>query len=94
MRKRFAGIDIGSRSIELVVVDDLGEIVISLQTDTGFDPMTAAKDLIHGGQGKRHFPDGRGGFPSPKRGVTISGCSNRKGKTHPAHGCARGTGER
>jgi hypothetical protein len=48
MRKRFAGIDIGSRSIELVVVDDSGKIVISLQTDTGFDPMTAAKDLIHG----------------------------------------------
>ena len=48
MRKRFAGIDIGSRSIELVVVDDSGKIVTSLQTDTGFDPMTAAKDLIHG----------------------------------------------
>ena len=48
MRKRFAGIDIGSRSIELVVVDDSGKIVTSLQTDTGFDPMTAAKDLIRG----------------------------------------------
>jgi len=31
-----------------VVVDDSGKIVTSLQTDTGFDPMTAAKDLIHG----------------------------------------------
>ncbi len=48
MRKRFAGIDIGSRSIELVMVNDSGKIVTSLQTDTGFDPMTAAKDLIHG----------------------------------------------
>lgn len=45
---RFAGIDIGSRSIELVVVDDAGEIVLSRQTDTGFDPMTGAKTLIDG----------------------------------------------
>ena len=44
---RFAGIDIGSRSIELVVVDDEGEIVCSLQTDTGFDPMMEAKKLIN-----------------------------------------------
>jgi predicted CoA-substrate-specific enzyme activase len=43
---RFAGIDIGSRTIELVVVDDAGEIVCSLQTDTGFDPITAAQKLI------------------------------------------------
>jgi predicted CoA-substrate-specific enzyme activase len=42
----FAGIDIGSRTIELVVVDEAGEIVCSLQTDTGFDPITAAKELI------------------------------------------------
>jgi (R)-2-hydroxyacyl-CoA dehydratese activating ATPase len=48
MRKRSAGIDIGSRTIELVVVDDSGSIVTSLQTDTGFDPMAAAKNLIHG----------------------------------------------
>jgi predicted CoA-substrate-specific enzyme activase len=48
MGKRFAGIDIGSRTIELVVVDTSGKIVNSLQTDTGFDPMTAAKELIHG----------------------------------------------
>ena len=45
---RFAGIDIGSRTIELVVVDDAGEIVCSLQTDTGFDPMVEAKKLING----------------------------------------------
>ena len=48
MRLRFAGIDIGSRTIELVVVDDAGEIVCSLQTDTGFDPMEEAKKLING----------------------------------------------
>ncbi|RJQ51579.1 MAG: 3-hydroxyacyl-ACP dehydratase [Desulfobacteraceae bacterium] len=45
---RFAGIDIGSRTIELVVVDEAGGIVCSLQADTGFDPMKEAKKLIHG----------------------------------------------
>jgi (R)-2-hydroxyacyl-CoA dehydratese activating ATPase len=44
--KRFAGIDIGSRSIELVVVDDRGNILCSLQADTGFDPMAEAGRLI------------------------------------------------
>ena len=39
---RFAGIDIGSRTIELVVVDRSGQIKASLQADTGFDPMTEA----------------------------------------------------
>ncbi len=47
MNKRFAGIDIGSRTIELVVVNDAGEIVLSLQTDTGFDPMVEVKKLIN-----------------------------------------------
>lgn len=42
---RYAGIDIGSRSIELVVVDETGAILDSLQDDTGFDPITAAKTL-------------------------------------------------
>ena len=37
----FAGIDIGSRSIELVVVDDAGNMVHMVQADTGFDPMMA-----------------------------------------------------
>jgi (R)-2-hydroxyacyl-CoA dehydratese activating ATPase len=46
--RRFAGIDIGSRSIELVVVSDRGDIVCSLQTDTGFDPMAEAGRLISG----------------------------------------------
>ncbi len=46
MSKRFAGIDIGSRTIELVVVDDGAEIVESFQADTGFDPMTQARKLV------------------------------------------------
>lgn len=48
MSMRFAGIDIGSRSIELVVLNDAGEIVRSFQNDTGFDPMMEAKKLING----------------------------------------------
>ncbi len=48
MSKRFAGIDIGSRSIELVVIDESGNIETSLQTDTGFDPISEAKKLING----------------------------------------------
>ncbi|WP_319407688.1 acyl-CoA dehydratase activase [uncultured Desulfosarcina sp.] len=46
MTSRFAGIDIGSRTIELVVVNDGEEIVDSFQTDTGFDPMAEAKRLV------------------------------------------------
>ena len=45
---RFAGIDIGSRTIKLVLVDDRGQITLSLQTDTGFDPMAEASKLING----------------------------------------------
>ena len=48
MGRRFAGIDIGSRTIELVVVNEAQEIVDSFQTDTGFDPMTEARKLING----------------------------------------------
>lgn len=44
--KKFAGIDIGSRTIELVVVDETGQIFKSLQADTGFDPMVEAKRMI------------------------------------------------
>lgn len=42
----FAGIDIGSRSIELVVVDDAGQVQQRLQADTGFDPMAEAKRML------------------------------------------------
>jgi predicted CoA-substrate-specific enzyme activase len=45
---RFAGIDIGSRTIELVVVDDTGKIVVSRQADTGYDPIREARSLIDG----------------------------------------------
>lgn len=43
---RYAGIDIGSRSIELVVIDESGKKVNSLQADTGFDPISEAKKMI------------------------------------------------
>jgi len=45
---RFAGIDIGSRSIELVIVDESGEICQSVQADTGFDPMSETRKLMDG----------------------------------------------
>ncbi len=48
MSKRFAGIDIGSRTIEVVLVNGTGKIVLSLQTDTNFDPMMEAKKLLNG----------------------------------------------
>lgn len=41
-----AGIDIGSRSIEVVVVDAKGAVVDRAQADTGFDPMAEAKRLL------------------------------------------------
>jgi predicted CoA-substrate-specific enzyme activase len=44
----FAGIDIGSRTIEAVVVDASGKMISSLQDDTGFDPMAQAERLIDG----------------------------------------------
>jgi (R)-2-hydroxyacyl-CoA dehydratese activating ATPase len=58
--RRFAGIDIGSRSIELVVVNDRGDIVCSLQTDTGFDPMAEAGRLIGGVEYDRIMATGYG----------------------------------
>ena len=48
MLRHFAGIDIGSRTIELVVVDEGGRILDSRQTDTGFAPMQAAEQLLNG----------------------------------------------
>ncbi len=60
MNRRFAGIDIGSRSIELVVVDVSGGIVTSLQTDTGYDPMTEAERLIDGERFERIIATGYG----------------------------------
>lgn len=42
---RLAGIDIGSRTIELVVLKDR-EIIETKQVDSGFDPMTQTKELL------------------------------------------------
>lgn len=42
---RAAGIDIGSRSIELVVLEN-GKIVEAVKADTGFDPMSVAKNMM------------------------------------------------
>jgi len=35
----YAGIDIGSRTIELVVINEDKEVIQSHLTDTGFDPI-------------------------------------------------------
>lgn len=45
---RFAGIDIGSRAVKLVVVDEAGRVLKSARSDTGFDPMAAAGELMDG----------------------------------------------
>ncbi len=44
---RVAGIDIGSRTIELVIMQD-ARIIRSLKTDSGFDPMAHARTLLQG----------------------------------------------
>lgn len=44
----FSGIDIGSRTIELVVVDEKGQVKASFQADTNFDPINEAKKMIDG----------------------------------------------
>jgi predicted CoA-substrate-specific enzyme activase len=43
----YAGIDIGSRTIEVVVVNGSGEIICSLESDTGFDPIAESRRLLH-----------------------------------------------
>jgi predicted CoA-substrate-specific enzyme activase len=42
---RAAGIDIGSRSIELVVLEN-GNIMEAAKADSGFDPMSVAKNIM------------------------------------------------
>ena len=44
---RCAGIDIGSRAIKRVIVEN-GAIVEQRRTDTGYDPMAAACTLLDG----------------------------------------------
>jgi predicted CoA-substrate-specific enzyme activase len=56
---RCAGIDIGSRTIELLVLKDR-EIVEKRQVDTGFDPMTRARELLDGVEYDRIFATGYG----------------------------------
>ena len=55
-----AGIDIGSRTIELVVINEAGKIVQSFQTDTGFDPAMTAKELLDQVQYDRIMATGYG----------------------------------
>ncbi len=42
---KLAGIDIGSRSIELIVLED-GQVIHSMQADSGYDPIERVKELI------------------------------------------------
>ncbi|MBW2107943.1 MAG: 3-hydroxyacyl-ACP dehydratase, partial [Deltaproteobacteria bacterium] len=56
---RTAGIDIGSRSIELVVLNGDG-IVQTRQTESGFDPMDRAQALLDGIQYDRILATGYG----------------------------------
>ena len=56
---RCAGIDIGSRTIELIVLNDR-EIVEKKQIDTGFDPMSRAEELLNGLEYDRIFATGYG----------------------------------
>ncbi|HHO48038.1 MAG TPA: 3-hydroxyacyl-ACP dehydratase [Desulfobacteraceae bacterium] len=57
---QFAGIDIGSRTIELVVMDQAGGIVSSLKADTGFDPVEEARRMINGVRFDRIMATGYG----------------------------------
>ena len=56
----YAGIDIGSRSIELVVINDNGEVVAMNQADTGFDPMAKAQTMLDAVQFDRIMATGYG----------------------------------
>jgi predicted CoA-substrate-specific enzyme activase len=57
---RFAGIDIGSRTIELVVIKESGEPILSLRSDTGFDPLAEARRMIRGVSYERIVATGYG----------------------------------
>jgi predicted CoA-substrate-specific enzyme activase len=60
MKRRFAGIDIGSRTIELVLVDVAGQIKAGFQADAGFDPITEAKKMVDGAGFDRIMATGYG----------------------------------
>jgi predicted CoA-substrate-specific enzyme activase len=57
---RFAGIDIGSRTIEVVVVDDTGCMRANRKADTGFDPVKEAQKLLDGVRYDRIMATGYG----------------------------------
>jgi activator of 2-hydroxyglutaryl-CoA dehydratase len=44
---KYAGIDIGSRTIEMVILES-GKIYEKYQTNTGYDPVQAASQLLNG----------------------------------------------
>jgi predicted CoA-substrate-specific enzyme activase len=48
MTRDFAGIDIGSRTTKLVVVDAAGAVQCRRQADTGFEPIATAERLLAG----------------------------------------------
>lgn len=56
----YAGIDIGSRTIEVVVVNESGDIIHSLQADTGFDPISESQKLLDGIEYHRIMATGYG----------------------------------
>lgn len=56
---RCAGIDIGSRSIEVVVMED-GRVVETRQSDSGFDPLKEALRLLDGVKNDRIMATGYG----------------------------------
>jgi predicted CoA-substrate-specific enzyme activase len=56
---RCAGIDIGSRSIELVILND-SQVVHQKQADTGFDPMKGVRQLIQDADFDRILATGYG----------------------------------
>ena len=60
MSSRFAGIDIGSRSIELVVIDEKGKVQMEMQGDTGFDPIAEARKMVNGTSFDRIIATGYG----------------------------------
>ena len=68
---RSAGIDIGSRTVKLAVIED-GELVLTRKALTSHDPLETARDLIHGvdvrhDRGHRLRPPSRQGFPRMHR---------------------------
>jgi predicted CoA-substrate-specific enzyme activase len=68
-----AGIDIGSRTIELVVVE-AGHIIECRQTDTGYDPISQARKLLNGISHDRIIATGygRGLFEIAFDSVTVT----------------------